>query len=213
MAGTRTPPPSERRLGAHTSSPRPRTKGTDRDTRRHVLSDDHSVSDAMTCPDSTGTLCRNLTIYGFCRYENKGWISGHERRSMGLTWSSNQAAHSIMTRRHSRSQMAPGFLNPLLLRHRFELLTVMLCSSLGRGKFNVDSPAFTPSTPPKNLISPKAADAAPFTPRGSAAAGEFPQNTQSIMSFDHRAYSPAGPPMLGTLTPPVQPQFQDTTNR
>lgn len=40
-------------------------------------------------------------------------------------------------------------------------------SVLGRGgKFNVDSPAFTPSTPPKNLITPKAAGAPPFTPKG-----------------------------------------------
>lgn len=71
----------------------------------------------------------------------------------------------------------------------------------GRGKFNVDSPSFTPATPPKKTISPNAADAAPFTPKHSAS------NTLS------RANSGASrADVLGAATPPVAPQFQDPNN-
>ncbi|KAI5783600.1 zinc finger CCCH type domain-containing protein [Geopyxis carbonaria] len=114
---TKTPPNDGRRTGGLTASPRPKAK------------------------DSNNTLCRNITIYGYCRFDGKGCAFNHDP--------------------HSQKQNANG-------------------NSLGRGKFNVDSPSFTPSTPPKNVISPKAADAAPFTPKGHSA---------------------------GTATPPVQPQF------
>lgn len=74
-------------------------------------------------------------------------------------------------------------------------------SGSGRGKFNVDSPSFTPATPPKKTISPNAADAAPFTPKHSAG------NTLS------RANSGASrADVLGAATPPVAPQFQDPNN-
>lgn len=120
----RTPPNDARRAGPIASSPRPKTK------------------------DSNSTLCRNLTIYGYCRYEGKGCSFNHD----------------------PHSQKPPG-LNGV--------------NSLGRGKFNVDSPSFTPSTPPKNAMTPKIADAAPFTPQSTVA---------------------------GAITPPIQPQFHDATN-
>lgn len=102
---------------------------------------------------------------------------------------------------HSRFQMTTA--NYLHLYHHH---------SLGRGKFNVDSPSFTPSTPPKNIISPKTVDAAPFTPRGSN--GKCYSHLVPLLSCAPSLLSSGPPPMLGTLTPPIQPQFQqDPTNR
>jgi len=101
---------------------------------------------------------------------------------------------------HSRFQMTTA--NYLHLYHH----------SLGRGKFNVDSPSFTPSTPPKNIISPKTVDAAPFTPRGSN--GKCYSHLVPLLSCAPSLLSSGPPPILGTLTPPIQPQFQqDPTNR
>ncbi|GAB1212403.1 PAB-dependent poly(A)-specific ribonuclease subunit 3 [Aspergillus terreus] len=86
------------------------------------------------------TLCRNVTIYGRCRYEDKGCVYNHDPNK------TNSAYQSDSKRR-----------------------------------LNVDSPSFTPSLLSSNgssptsssatlkkttTISPKAANAAPFQPRG-----------------------------------------------
>ncbi|KAG0135307.1 hypothetical protein HOY82DRAFT_480335, partial [Tuber indicum] len=92
--------------------------------------------------DSSSTICRNITIYGYCRYQDKGCAFNHDP--------------------HSQKQQ----------------------SSTGRGKFNVDSPSFTPATPPKKTISPKAADAAPFTPKHNHSTGNF--SLQRTLYFEHR---------------------------
>ncbi|OJJ35007.1 hypothetical protein ASPWEDRAFT_739838 [Aspergillus wentii DTO 134E9] len=84
------------------------------------------------------TLCRNVTIYGRCRYEDKGCAFNHD----------------------------PHRGNPAYQ------------SDSNRKRFNVDSPSFTPSSLSANgspassakklaTISPKAANAAPFQPRGA----------------------------------------------
>ncbi|KMP07314.1 PABP-dependent poly(A) nuclease 3 [Coccidioides immitis H538.4] len=84
------------------------------------------------------TLCRNVTIYGRCRYEDKGCVFNHDPSRV------NDAQHP-----ESRSS--------------------------SKKRFNVDSPSFTPSATPLNgssglkksaTISPKAANAAPFLPKG-----------------------------------------------
>nr|KMM72452.1 pabp1-dependent poly(a)-specific ribonuclease subunit pan3 [Coccidioides posadasii RMSCC 3488] len=84
------------------------------------------------------TLCRNVTIYGRCRYEDKGCVFNHDPSRV------NEAQHP-----ESRSS--------------------------SKKRFNVDSPSFTPSATPLNgssglkksaTISPKAANAAPFLPKG-----------------------------------------------
>ncbi|KIW87050.1 uncharacterized protein Z519_12347 [Cladophialophora bantiana CBS 173.52] len=77
------------------------------------------------------TLCRNVTIYGKCRYEDKGCTFNHSHSTRG--------------------------------------------SSRSKKTLNVDSPSFTPSSLSPNGaiaikksttgISPKAASAAPFTPK------------------------------------------------
>ncbi|KAK2747747.1 PAB-dependent poly(A)-specific ribonuclease subunit 3 [Myotisia sp. PD_48] len=82
------------------------------------------------------TLCRNVTIYGKCRYEDKGCAFNHDP----------------LRGQHTESS------GPI------------------RKRLNVESPSFTPSTTPLNgvakkpaTISPKAASAAPFLPKGAIA--------------------------------------------
>ncbi|KAE8151961.1 PAB-dependent poly(A)-specific ribonuclease subunit pan3 [Aspergillus avenaceus] len=90
------------------------------------------------------TLCRNVTIYGRCRYEDKGCAFNHDPQRVNSAYQSD--------------------------------------SSNSRRRLNVDSPSFTPSLLSSNgsspttatvtakkttTISPKAANAAPFQPRGS----------------------------------------------
>ncbi|KAL7274863.1 PAB-dependent poly(A)-specific ribonuclease subunit 3 [Rhizina undulata] len=108
-SGSVTPPPVEnRRSVGVSSSPRPKSK------------------------ESNNTFCRNITIYGYCRYQDKGCHFNHDPHLQ---------------------QKQP---------------TAVSANNTGRGKFNVDSPTFTPATPTKTMISPKAADAAPFTPKSNA---------------------------------------------
>ncbi|KAL1955075.1 hypothetical protein VTO42DRAFT_9064 [Malbranchea cinnamomea] len=81
------------------------------------------------------TLCRNVTIYGHCRYQDKGCAFNHDPQK--LSGNAQQ-------------------------------------SESGKKRLNVESPSFTPSGTPlngslggkKTTISPKAASAAPFLPKG-----------------------------------------------
>ncbi|KAI9675632.1 MAG: PAB-dependent poly(A)-specific ribonuclease subunit 3 [Caeruleum heppii] len=90
------------------------------------------------------TLCKNITIYGHCRYEDRGCAFNHD---------------------------------PMKLQ-----TPQTLADSLKR-RLNVDSPTFTPSSLTSNgsgsgvkstTISPKAANAAPFTPKSSSAGTSTP---------------------------------------
>ncbi|KAF3897037.1 PAN2-PAN3 deadenylation complex subunit PAN3 [Trichophyton interdigitale] len=90
------------------------------------------------------TLCRNVTIYGRCRYEDKGCAFNHDPQKV------NAAQHESG-------------------------------AGVKQKRLNVESPSFTPSTTPNNgtapttaitakkpaTLSPKAAGAAPFLPKGS----------------------------------------------
>lgn len=86
------------------------------------------------------TLCRNITIYGRCRYEDKGCAFNHDPHKVN---SSNQSDSS----KKRFNVDSPSF-------------TPSLLSSNG------SSPTSTPATTKKmTTISPKAANAAPFQPR------------------------------------------------
>ncbi|EFE38916.1 hypothetical protein TRV_06435 [Trichophyton verrucosum HKI 0517] len=115
------------------------------------------------------TLCRNVTIYGRCRYEDKG-VQLDRLRSL------------------ARQQTSPAQPDPnsqtLPLKATMDS-SCLASSSSGAGvkqkRLNVESPSFTPSTTPNNgtaptsavtakkpaTLSPKAAGAAPFLPKGS----------------------------------------------
>ncbi|PGH28290.1 PAB-dependent poly(A)-specific ribonuclease subunit PAN3 [Polytolypa hystricis UAMH7299] len=103
-------------------------KGTVDDSRRATGSPKIKGRD-----NAKDTLCRNVTIYGRCRYEDKGCVFNHDPQKVNAQIAENKK------------------------------------------RLNVDSPSFTPSqfaqngpSAPKKTttISPKAASAAPFLPKG-----------------------------------------------
>ncbi|EEH34336.2 PAB-dependent poly(A)-specific ribonuclease subunit PAN3 [Paracoccidioides lutzii Pb01] len=93
----------------------------------------------VTLENAKDTLCRNVTIYGRCRYEDKGCAFNHDPHRVN-------APHGTES------------------------------SSSNKKRLNVDSPSFTPSllngsggakkVTTSTTISPKAASAAPFLPKG-----------------------------------------------
>lgn len=114
--------------------------------------------------------------------------------------SCQERVHSIMTFRplfHQRTDSQCLFPCPIFLVYR---ILSRMNSPNPKKSFNVESPSFTPKTlaaqpalPQKNLgISPKAAAAATFTPRGSG--------TQKPGRKERRA-APQGSQLEGTVTP------------
>ncbi|KAJ5294917.1 hypothetical protein N7508_009738 [Penicillium antarcticum] len=116
------------------------------------------------------TLCRNVTIYGRCRYEDKGCAFNHDPTKLNANQSDSKK------------------------------------------RFNVDSPSFTPSLlsgngvagPKKSTaISPKAASAAPFQPRGTSQTGDWAMaDVQEFVpqGFEHVASLPGNG--NGSITSP-----------
>ncbi|KAF2462013.1 PAB-dependent poly(A)-specific ribonuclease subunit PAN3 [Lineolata rhizophorae] len=91
--------------------------------------------------NAKNTLCRNVTIFGHCKYANSGCAFNHDPSKFGNSPNSHQ-------------------------------------NDSAKKKFNVDSPSFTPLQPASNgassssrsaTISPKAANAAVFTPKRAPA--------------------------------------------
>lgn len=115
------------------------------------------------------TLCRNVTIYGHCRYEEKG---GH----IQIQSFRNQPADLVMKgvlSTTTQSSLRPPTIRWRSVQSQLPILAEMLCSCLSsvKKRFNVDSPSFTPASLTVNGasktpgLSPKAANAAPFKPR------------------------------------------------
>lgn len=134
------------------------------------------------------TLCRNVTIYGRCRYEDKGTANRFLFPLHIIDYELDLTAHPKgCAFNHDPQKMNPAN-NSDRLGYSYSWKTQHLCAWNGqwlicdfqfsRKRFNVDSPSFTPSllsangstatTPTKKTatISPKAANAAPFQPRG-----------------------------------------------
>lgn len=99
--------------------------------------------------------CKNVGIYGYCRYADKGCLFKHE-------------VVKVTPPRAERYAIAIG-----TGEEPKSMLIDLFSSKLG---LNVDSPSFTPSSlvvngnhPPakSSRLSPKAVNAAPFKPKGS----------------------------------------------
>lgn len=136
----------------------------------------NSLIGYTTAENVKDTLCRNVTIYGHCRYEEKGHDAAVDIAQNNKTNISMQAAYLTMIR--SKSQRRRIRLKGLSLElgmRTAETYSYKGLSSLKK-HLNVDSPSFTPSslsvngtTPSKSSgLSPKAAGAAPFKPKGLA---------------------------------------------
>lgn len=103
--------------------------------------------------------CRNITIYGNCRYENEGCAFNHDRAALGGLPPANTNTQSVV---FVGNQAVDGY-------------KAYLASRTLRPRMNADSPAFTPTQTSPNgsqanlarstTISPKAANAAVFTPK------------------------------------------------
>lgn len=102
--------------------------------------------------------CRNITIYGNCRYENEGCAFNHDRSAFAALAPPNSSTQSVQ---FTSRQGAEGYGAYLPYR------------SAVRTRMNADSPSFTPAQTSPNggqaarstAISPKAANAAVFTPK------------------------------------------------
>ncbi|KAK9470026.1 uncharacterized protein V1510DRAFT_424207 [Dipodascopsis tothii] len=113
------------------------------------------------------TLCRNILIHGYCKFEHKGCIFRHDTSP-------------------SKSVSAASPVKPDLKK-----------------RLNVESPTFTPggasgvpAGAPKLSISPKAADAAPFVPRGAPAGAPAAAESPAANGFAAEAYA-AKPAVTG----------------
>ncbi|KAN0079510.1 hypothetical protein V8E54_004724 [Elaphomyces granulatus] len=113
------------------------------------------------------TLCRNVTIYGKCRYEDKGCAFNHDPTKFSAMHQTDRFGSPEST------ALSVGEVSWVIASIRG--LTYMGSSSNSSSKkgLNVDSPSFTPSLLSTNdtsskkttTISPKAASAAPFLPK------------------------------------------------
>ena len=108
-------------------------------------------TDVSLRPDNAkDTLCRNVMIYGHCRFEDKG-LQPHEMGSLSDRYEGCAFNHNTPKASSGSSQV-------------------------DKKRFNIDSPSFTPLNQPQNGIrsvpkaggfSPKAANAVPFRPKSS----------------------------------------------
>ena len=121
-------------------------------------------------------LCKNVTIYGYCRYENKGSQIGLASCShflmlcQGCAFNHDPNRNSAATERSG----APT-------RRGIDAQTYAETTST-KTRFNVDSPSFRPSTLAPNGtgigaksfgLSPKAANATPFEPGKGYVPGRY----------------------------------------
>ena len=101
--------------------------------------------------------CRNITIYGNCRYENEGCAFNHDRSSFGGLAPASTNSSSVQLAVPQIQETSSAYINYRSMRTRM----------------NADSPSFTPAQTTQNggqntrstTISPKAANAAVFTPK------------------------------------------------
>ncbi|CAG8954277.1 hypothetical protein HYFRA_00005898 [Hymenoscyphus fraxineus] len=138
------------------------------------------------------TLCRNVLIYGHCRYEDQGCAFNHDpNKTNSVQLESVPKASKAL-----RITMPP--------RETNDGLNVTNYSAPSKKTLNVDSPSFTPAALPlpgkSSSITSQAASAAPFTPRGLASGTVTPNpqpdalppvfNPAAIREFTPQNYEP-----------------------
>jgi len=143
--------------------------------------------------------CRNITIYGNCRYENEGCVFNHDRNAFGASAPANTAtASTLVPDPNSHVRLQP--------------LQTNLPYNRGRSRFNADSPSFTPAQTTPNgaeaarstTISPKSANAAVFTPKtNKSSVPTFPMALWHLGHANHRKG-----PSASTLQPREPQEFK-----
>jgi PAB-dependent poly(A)-specific ribonuclease subunit 3 len=117
-----------------------------------------SVDMLILLENLKNTPCRNIGIYGFCKYEKDGCAYNHDAALKNKT----QSPSAGSSERYVASALPSA---PIAISNN-------VCSGLPASRFNVDSPSFTPLQPHTNglrasAISPRSANAAPFTPQSN----------------------------------------------
>lgn len=140
--------------------------------------------------DKDSTLCRNILIYGKCRYENQGCNFNHDGSRNNHASSSNNSNNSNTSNSSDAAKRA----------------------------LNGDSPSFTPSSlitqsTKKSTLPSQAASAAVFTPRGvGATTPATPASSEPERLFNPAAikeFTPQNNYDLGSANPP--PATPDST--
>ncbi|KAK6524857.1 PAB-dependent poly(A)-specific ribonuclease subunit 3 [Arthrobotrys megalospora] len=122
------------------------------------------------------TQCRNIVIYGYCRYQDRGCIFNHDTSNISP----------------SKNPASPGQSG----NH--------INADMSKRKLNVESASFTPgqspsfgnavmASPPQSKLSTKALEAAVFTPRMSALSAASPPMS-----------NPPLPPQMNMMDPMMQ---------
>ncbi|CAK7895898.1 PAN2-Pan3p deadenylation complex subunit Pan3p [[Candida] anglica] len=129
------------------------------------------------------TLCKNILIYGYCKYENKGCVFSHVVKPTGSNGGAGAASGSgASTTGNSGANAAgstggsnvaasaaggaasSGISSPALATAGTTVSTPT--STLERKRFNLNTPSFQPSTTSKFAASPKLKEIPTFVPEG-----------------------------------------------
>ncbi|EGY20692.1 PAB-dependent poly(A)-specific ribonuclease subunit PAN3 [Verticillium dahliae VdLs.17] len=141
--------------GRQVGSPKPKTRGESSNTRR--TQPRAGLLTVPANPESKDTLCRNVLIYGHCRYENSGCAFNHDQnRTTNQNGQSPQGLQSEVAKRFNVD--SPSF-TPTTLQA---------------------APGSATTTPvKKSTFSSQAASAASFVPRGTSSTPSAAKDTES----------------------------------
>ncbi|KAF3359679.1 hypothetical protein VdG1_05082 [Verticillium dahliae VDG1] len=141
--------------GRQVGSPKPKTRGESSNTRR--TQPRAGLLTVPANPESKDTLCRNVLIYGHCRYENSGCAFNHDQnRTTNQNGQSPQGLQSEVAKRFNVD--SPSF-TPTTLQA---------------------APGSATTTPvKKSTFSSQAASAASFVPRGTSSTPSTAKDTES----------------------------------
>ncbi|RNJ60878.1 PAB-dependent poly(A)-specific ribonuclease subunit 3 [Verticillium nonalfalfae] len=165
--------------GRQVGSPKPKTRGESSSTRRT-----QPRAELLTAPvnaESKDTLCRNVLIYGHCRYENSGCAFNHDQnRTTNQNGQSPQGLQSEVAKRFNVD--SPSF-TPTTLQA---------------------APGSATTTPvKKSTFSSQAASAASFVPRGTSSTPSAAKDTESSASLFNPAKFQEFTPQNFELSPNV----------
>ncbi|KAL7926723.1 hypothetical protein ACQKWADRAFT_309526 [Trichoderma austrokoningii] len=131
--------------------------------------------------ESKDTLCRNILIYGHCRYEDQGCVFMHDKTRGNASQANSSQANSSQA---NSSQANSSQTNSS------QVNSSQPDNGSTKKPLNVESPSFTPSTlqplQKKPTFSSQAATAPSFTPRGLGAA-----TPSTIPDTEAAAFNPA----------------------
>ncbi|SCU94523.1 LAFA_0F22320g1_1 [Lachancea sp. 'fantastica'] len=148
--------------------------------------------------------CKNITIYGFCKYENDGCIFNHGNESSSSNSASNRPALNSSLSSKFNAKTAPSFTPSKALNAKNSSSTAIKAEKVAKALQSVadqqpavSSPLATQSAPISSSFNPYAAN---FTPVGSAGTADTSSSPPSAPSAGHTGFNPYSA-SGGLLTP------------